>query len=77
LEKRINIRASDYRFNDKKKYYQGFTNSKGQAKEGTRISELLLLTSTSTDFTENDIKNRYNAIMDKFIEYLKSNNLIL
>jgi len=26
LEKSINIRASDYRFADKKKYYIGFTN---------------------------------------------------
>ena len=40
LEKRINIRASDYRFDDKKKYYEGFTNTKGQAKEGTGIIEL-------------------------------------
>ena len=28
LEKRINIRASDYRFEDKKKYYVGFTTKK-------------------------------------------------
>ena len=76
LEKRINIRASDYRFDDKKKYYQGFTNSKGQSKEGTGIAELLMLTSTSTDFTEIDIKNRYNTIMDSFIEYLKDVDLI-
>lgn len=37
LEKRINIRASDYRFADKKKYYEGFTNSKGQVKEGSKL----------------------------------------
>lgn len=30
LEKKINIRASDYRFTDKTKYYKGFTNDKGQ-----------------------------------------------
>ena len=35
LEKRINIRASDYRFEDKIKYYQGFDNSRGQRIGGT------------------------------------------
>ena len=30
LEKRVNIRASDYRFEDKIKYYQGFVNSRGR-----------------------------------------------
>ena len=29
LEKRINIRASDYRFEDKKKHYLGYRTSKG------------------------------------------------
>ena len=76
LEKRINIRAADYRFEDKKKYYQGFTNAKGQTKDGTGIVELLTLTSTSTDFTETDIENRYDSIMNAFIEYLKANNLL-
>ncbi len=40
LEKRINIRASDYRFEDKVKYYKGFTNARGVHKEGTKIDEL-------------------------------------
>lgn len=76
LEKRINIRASDYRFSDKVKYYKGFTNAKGQSKDGTSIIELLNLTSSSTDFTENDIVGRYDAIMDSFINYLSDNDLI-
>lgn len=76
LEKRINIRASDYRFEDKKKYYQGFRNAKGQNKEGTGNVELLYLTSSSTDFTETDILNRYDKIMRSFIGYLKSNDLL-
>ena len=76
LEKRINIRASDYRFEDKKKYYQGFTNNKGQIKEGTGVVELLELTSESADFTEKDILERYNNIMDSFIGYLKQNELL-
>lgn len=76
LEKRINIRASDYRFADKKKYYEGFTNSKGQVKEGTGVVELLDLTATSTDFTENDIIDRYKKMIDCFINYLQKNSLI-
>ena len=76
LEKRINIRASDYRFSDKMKYYKGFTNTKGQSKDGTGIVELLNLTASSTDFTEMNIVERYNSIMDSFIEYLKDNDLL-
>lgn len=76
LEKRINIRASDYRFSDKAKYYQGFTNAKGQAKGGTSIVELLNLTSSLSDFNENDIVSRYNAMMEHFIEYLGANDLL-
>lgn len=76
LEKRINIRASDYRFSDKVKYYKGFTNAKGQSKDGTAIVELLNLTGGSTDFTENDIVGRYDAIMNSFINYLSDNDLL-
>ena len=76
LEKRINIRASDYHFADKKKYYEGFTNSKGQIKEGTGVIELLDLTATSVDFTEKDILERYKDMVECFIKYLQKNELI-
>lgn len=76
LEKKINIRASEYRFKDKKKYYLGFQNAKGEYKDGTKVSELIQLASTKDDFTEQDIINRYNRIVDSFINYLKENNLI-
>ncbi len=76
LEKRINIRAADYRFKDKVAYYNGFTNSRGQVKEGTKIHELLDLAQTKTDFTEADIVTRNNEIMDAFIMFLQSNGLI-
>ena len=76
LEKRINIRAADYRFEDKKKYYQGYINTKGQTKDGTGVIELLHLTSTSLDFTEDDITSRYNRMMTSFIDYLKGNDLL-
>ena len=75
LEKRINIRASDYRFADKKKYYTGFTTPKGE-KKPTEVVELIELADQLQDFTEADIKSRNQKILDSFIEYLKTNNLI-
>lgn len=76
LEKKINIRASDYRFSDKIKYYQGYTNSKKQLKDGTNNYELAVLSKNKTDFCEEDIEKRTNAIIDKFIDYLKEYELI-
>jgi len=76
LEKRINIRAADYRFEDKVKYYQGFVNSRNQKKEGTRNHELRRLSETLTDFTEKDILERTDAIMAKFLDYLRENGLL-
>lgn len=49
---------------------------KGQVKEGTGVVELLDLTATSTDFTENDIIDRYKKMIDCFINYLQKNSLI-
>lgn len=76
LEKKINIRASDYRFEDKKKYYLGFTNDKGQKKDGTKIVELQDFANNKTDFTENDINTRHDLIIDSFIDFLKQNDLL-
>lgn len=70
LEKRINIRASDYRFEDKKKYYIG------QKKEPTKIKELINLSEIKDDFNEEDIIERNKMIISKFISYLDSNNLL-
>ena len=75
LEKKINIRASDYRFTDKKKYYEGFTNDKGQYKEGTKIVELQGFAKNKADYTESDIDSRQESIIDIFVEFLKQNNL--
>ena len=75
LEKRINIRASDYRFTDKVKYYQGFTNNRGQVKAGTKNVELLDLAAHHTDFEEKDISERNNNIIETFMTYLKSVDL--
>jgi hypothetical protein len=76
LEKRINIRASDYRFSDKIKYYQGYTNSKGQKKDNTQINELIMLSKNHTDFTEKDIEGRNRQMLERFISFLNENNLI-
>ena len=76
LEKRINIRAADYRFEDKIKYYQGFVNSRNQKKEGTRNHELHHLSETLTDFTEKNILDRTEEIMAKFLDYLRENGLL-
>lgn len=77
LEKSINIRASDYKFEDKKKYYQGFINDKGKQKAGTQIYELKVMANDKSDYTETDIIERKNKIIDKFIDYLKVNDLLL
>ncbi len=76
LEKRINIRASDYRFSDKKKYYVGFENARKQKKEGTKIRELRELADTATDFSEADIVQRHARIIFGFVEYMNANQLL-
>lgn len=75
LEQKINIRASDYRFIDKVKFYKGYTNNKGVEKNGTIIEELKLL-ARNPDFIEKDIESRQRIIIDNFIVYLKDNDLI-
>lgn len=76
LEKRINIRASDYRFVDKKKYYEGYRNAKGQFKEGTKNKELKEIADSKNDFTEVDIIERHDAMIDGFMKYLEQYDLV-
>jgi uncharacterized protein with ParB-like and HNH nuclease domain len=76
LEKKINIRASDYRFADKVKYYIGYENSRKQRKEGTKIVELLDLARNNTDFVEADIEKRNHDILEGFIQFLQDQNLL-
>ena len=77
LEKRINIRASDYRFEDKKKYYLGYTNKRNEPKDGTVVKELenFANDSSRTDFNEQDILTRTDSILESFFDYLKDENL--
>lgn len=77
LEKRINIRASDYRFSDKAKYYLGeVLDRKQNKKEGTKITELSEMAKNHKDFGESDIVKRNDEILEQFISFLGSNNLI-
>lgn len=70
LEKGINIRASDYRLVDKKKYYLG-----DGKKAGTFNLELRGLVETHDDFTGANIIARNEEIFDEFIKYLREQNL--
>lgn len=76
LESRINIRASDYKFDDKIKYYRGFVNDKGENKEGTMIAELKEIKNKYSTFSENDIELRNQEIINKFISFVEENNIL-
>lgn len=76
LEKRINIRASDYRFIDKKKYYDGYENSYGVSKEGTINHELRSMSAEMMDFIETDIDARKEKILESFYKYIENNGLM-
>ena len=75
LEKSINIRVSDFRFEDKIKKYKGYTNDKGKVIEGTKIKELLSLNEIYKEFNEKDIEKRNNLIINTFINYLEIEDL--
>lgn len=76
LEKRINIRAADYHFADKVKYYVGGENNRKQKREGTKIKELRDLAASTTDFTETDIVQRNAKIIFGFIDFMHGNGLL-
>lgn len=76
LEKRVNIRASDYRFEDKIKYYQGFDNSRGQRIGGTENLELKNISNVYKKFGEKEIVDRTNLFIDEFVNLLDQNGLI-
>ena len=76
LEKRINIRASDYKFEDKIKYYQGFDNSRGQRIGGTENLELKNISNVYKKFGEKEIVERTNLFIDDFMNLLDKNGLI-
>ena len=72
LEKKINIRASDYRFQDKAKYYLGLM----PKKPATNIHQLQALAKAKQDFTEQDISQRTEEIISSFMAFVRENNLL-
>ena len=64
-----------YRFEDKKKYYNGYINSRKQEKKGTQILELLNFATTKDDFIEADIIGRTNDLIEGFMTYISQNGL--
>ena len=77
LEKSINIRVSDFRFEDKVKKYKGYVNNKGKYIGGTKIQDLLTIDSKYSGFDEKDIESRNSLIVNTFIDYLFSENLFI
>ena len=75
LEASINLRASDYRFEDKKKIYSG-EQRRGKNKAVSKISEIAMLVGYQ-DFGEQQIMDRNKKILDKFFAFLRSEDLLL
>lgn len=75
LEEKINIRAPDYRFADKVKYYKGFENDKGVYKDGTKDNELVKMATQFNDYTEKSILSRTERIYIEFVKFVKDQNL--
>jgi len=75
LEESINIRAADYRFDDKKKIYSGETR-RGKNADRSKIAEINEDIIKRDSFDENDIIERNETILNKFYELLEKENLI-
>jgi uncharacterized protein with ParB-like and HNH nuclease domain len=74
LESSINIRASDYRFEDKKKIYSG-EQRRGNYKDPSKVSEIVNLIGY-VEFEEKQVVDRNEQILNRFFEYLKTEDLI-
>ncbi len=68
LERRINIRASDYKFEDKKRYYQG--------KKTSNIYEIERIVNYDK-FEEQEIMTRTSTILEKFYNFLRKEDLFI
>lgn len=77
LEKSINIRVSDFRYEDKIKKYKGYMSDKGKYIAGTKIKDLLTIDNRYQVFNEKEIEERNNLIINTFIEYLNSEDLFM
>ena len=74
LEESINIRASDYRFEDKKKIYSGIQR-RGKFKDPSQIHEIKNIIELK-EFDENQVITRSKNIHDRFFQFLNEQDLI-
>ena len=74
LEQSINIKASDYHFADKKKFYMGEMR-RGADKKPSEIIELHQIVQLP-DFTEQTIIERNRRVVNRFIAYLANEHLL-
>lgn len=74
LESGINIKASDYRFEDKKKIYSG-AQRRGNYKDPSKVAEIADIIGYEK-FEENQVIKRNSTILDKFFEFLQAESLI-
>lgn len=70
LEKTINSKAGNHRFADKKKFYLEFNNT------GTANVELQRLARTLSDFTEPEILQRNESILNALLDLLKAQDFL-
>lgn len=73
LEKRINIRAADYDFSDKRAIYRGLT----AGKAGTAVQELLNLADGNDDFASREIDERTAEIEGSFLRFLEQAGVVI
>lgn len=74
LEESINIKASDYRFDDKKKIYSG-EHRRGRNKNASTIAEVSSIASYH-EFEEKQIIERSALILDMFFDFLRREELV-
>jgi len=74
LEGSINIRASDYRFEDKKNIYSG-KQRRGKNKEPTKVHAISQVLQHE-EFGEPEINARKSEILDRFFGFLRAQDLI-
>ena len=75
LEKDINIRAADYKFPDKKRYYLGYTDDKDRQHQASAIHEYSDLVK-EPDFTEEHIYRRRDTLFTRFKEVLAAEKVV-
>lgn len=74
LESSINIKASDYRYEDKKKIFSG-EQRRGNYKDPSKIAEIAELIACA-EFGEGQIVGRSMKILDKFFDFLRMEDLL-